>query len=70
MEVQDYLFFEQKIDRIIVGNALNNSASRRIKEKTGAKWLGYHTFEHRDGESRAEQWEVTAEAWTTYRSKD
>ena len=68
--VQDYLFFEQKIERIIVGNALNNPASRRIKEKTGAKWLGYHTFEHRDGESRAEQWEVTAEAWTAYRSQD
>ena len=57
--MQDHLFLECGIERIIVENALTNKASRRIKEKTGARLLGLVEFEHHNGCSATEKWEVT-----------
>ena len=65
--VQDYLFFEMKVDHIHVSNHINNQASKRIKEKTGAKWLRHIEIESRSGENTADLWEVTAERWAAYR---
>jgi RimJ/RimL family protein N-acetyltransferase len=67
--VQDYLFFELQLDRIVVKNAVDNPASRRIKEKTGARRLGTTQFAHRNGCSETEIWEVTRESWAKLRGR-
>lgn len=59
--VQDYLFFEMKVDHIHVANHIKNQGSKRIKEKAGAKWLRPIEIERRNGEDTAVPWEVTAE---------
>ena len=65
--VQDYLFLELGLERVVVTNSVNNPASRRIKEKTGAKWLGRISFPHRDGCDESEAWEITREEWCRFR---
>ena len=65
--MQDHIFLACGIDRIIVENAQNNPASRRIKEKTGARFLGLVESEHHSGCSATEKWEVTREAWISFR---
>jgi len=67
--VQDYLFFELGINRIIVVNAKSNIGSRRVKEKTGAKFISHCKLEHRNGETESEKWEITFESWATIRGK-
>lgn len=66
---QDFIFFELGLERIEVGNAINNPASRRVKEKTGAQFIGYGELEHRDGEHKAELWEITRERWSKLRGR-
>lgn len=65
--VQDYLFFEMKIERILVCNSVNNHASKRIKQKTGAKWLRHIELAAREGQNTSDQWEVTTESWAAFR---
>ena len=65
--VQDYLFLDMGLERMVVTNAVNNPASRRIKEKTGAKLLGRIPFSHRDGCNESEVWELTREGWSRFR---
>jgi hypothetical protein len=50
-------------------NALDNSHSRRVKEKTGARYLGQIPFAHRNGCTVSEQWEVTRESWAEFRGR-
>ena len=64
---QDYLFFDLKVPRIFVGNAVNNTASRRIKEKTGAVLVDHHQLLHHSGVSDCERWEITRESWKKHR---
>ena len=65
--VQDYLFLDLGLDRILVLNAIDNIRSRRIKEKTGAQLLGRVPFEHRNGCNESEQWEITQRGWRKFR---
>ena len=65
--MQDHLFLDRGIERIIVENAQNNRASRRIKEKTGARFIELIESEHHSGCSITERWEVTREAWISFR---
>ena len=65
--VQDFLFFELGIDRLVVVNAKTNIGSRRVKEKTGARFLGIMEFEHHEGGSESEKWEVTRKTWRKLR---
>jgi len=64
---QDYVFFELCLERIVVMNAVSNMASRRVKEKTGARYLGTIEMAHNSGETSTERWEVTREAWAALR---
>ena len=59
----DYAFGKLHLERLIFCNAINNPASRRIKEKTGATLLGTIDFPHLDGTRETQRWELTAEAW-------
>ncbi len=66
--VQDYLFFDLRLERILVANAKGNRASRRVKEKTGARLVKTIDLEHHDGTHEAELWEVTRETWAALRA--
>ena len=68
--VQDYLFFELCIDRIVVVNVKSNIGSRRVKEKTGAKFIGNCEIEHRSGETESEKWEITSASWESFRCRN
>jgi ribosomal-protein-alanine N-acetyltransferase len=68
--VQDYLFFDLGIERFVVTNARTNQASRRVKQKTGARLLGPATLQHHQGGLDAEKWEVTRERWATLRGRE
>lgn len=66
--VNDFLFFTLKIEKFTVVNAKNNVGSRRVKEKTGAKFLKYGTLNHHSGETKTETWEVTRENWVRFKT--
>jgi len=66
---QDFVFFELGLESFVVLNAADNPASRRIKEKTGAQFLGEVDCLHHNGTERSERWLVTREAWQQVRSE-
>jgi ribosomal-protein-alanine N-acetyltransferase len=61
--VNDFAFRTLGIESFHVCNAVANVASRRVKQKTGAEFVGYVELPHHDGQSRAERWKVTRESW-------
>lgn len=65
--VNDFVFFQCGVERILVINAAGNAGSRRVKEKTGAIFLKFVEIEHNSGEKSAELWEVSAENWRKIR---
>jgi [ribosomal protein S5]-alanine N-acetyltransferase len=65
---QDYIFFELGIEKIVVHNAKTNQSSRRIKQKTGARYLGIVEMEHHEGGKESEEWEITRDSWTAFRN--
>ncbi len=65
---QDFVFLELGVERIVVMNARSNPGSRRIKEKTGARFLEEVEIPHRSGDGIGQRWEVTREAWIALRS--
>ena len=68
--VQDFLFFDRGIESFIVLNAKTNKRSRRVKEKTGARYLGMAKLDHHEGISDAVKWEVIRESWATHRGRN
>lgn len=66
--VQDWLFTEGDVERLEVTNSVGNVRSRRVKEKTGARFLGTFDSAFHNGEAVGERWEITAEAWLATRS--
>lgn len=68
--VQDHLFFELGVERMVVVNSADNPASRRVKEKTGARFLDtVQIMHHHGGDATSERWEVTREAWAKLRGR-
>ncbi|MCO4744684.1 MAG: GNAT family N-acetyltransferase [Proteobacteria bacterium] len=65
---QDYIFLELGHDRLVVHNAVTNTGSGRIKEKTGGVRLGIVELAHHEGITDTQAWEITAEAWLTLRA--
>jgi ribosomal-protein-alanine N-acetyltransferase len=61
--VNDFAFRTLGIERFYVCNVVSNAASRRVKQKTGAEFVGYIELPHHNGQSRSEQWKVTRENW-------
>lgn len=61
--VNDFAFGTLGIESFYVCNAVSNEASRRVKQKTGAEFVGYIELPHHNGQSRSEKWEVTRENW-------
>ena len=63
----DWIFSNTDLDKIIVCNAVGNIQSKRIKEKTGCKYLGTESLAHHNGVLFSEKWELTKEAWFEFR---
>jgi [ribosomal protein S5]-alanine N-acetyltransferase len=61
--VNDFAFLTLGLESFQVCNAETNVASRRVKQKTGAEFIGYVELPHHDGQSRSEKWKVTRETW-------
>ena len=67
--IQDWLFFEQGIESLTVVNAASNEGSRRVKEKTGARFVKHIELAHNSGDSKTEVWEITEKSWKDYRGR-
>ena len=68
--VTDYWFDALQRPVLRLRNAVTNPASRRIKEKTGARFIGITKKEYMDPEvTEAEIWEITAEDWRKFRTQ-
>lgn len=67
--VNDYLFFEMGLEKFTVVNAKTNIGSQRVKEKTGAVFIGSGELEHHNGETETHIWEVTRENWNRIRGR-
>ena len=66
---QDYCFDVLGMPRLLLSNAEPNTASARLKEKSGATFLGFsdeHYFAG-GGTYRSMKWELSAEAWSENR---
>lgn len=66
--MQDFLFLECSILELYFMNAVENIGSSRIKEKTGATYVGPITFEHLSGGTDSELWKLTREDWIRFRT--
>ena len=64
--VNDFIFIDLGVDKIIVCNVKSNEGSRRVKEKTGAKFIGTKQMKHHRSEE-TEIWELTAENWKKFK---
>ena len=68
--VLDYAFEELNFSKLIFDNAIQNKTSRRIKEKTGCKYIGTRSQKFVNKEyTESEVWELTKEAWQAFRKK-
>ena len=66
----DFMFGELRVKRILMENMHGNEASRRIKTKTGSKFLGVFPFEKPcKGFTHQDRWEMTAEMWQRAKEK-
>ncbi len=62
--VTDCAFKELNFEKLIFGNAVGNQASRRVKEKTAARFIGTQKAIFVDpAHSELEMWELTKEDW-------
>ena len=61
--VNDYIFSHTGMTELHVYNAVSNTASRRVKEKTGAEFVRTVHAEHRSGETESQVWVIRKEAW-------
>jgi RimJ/RimL family protein N-acetyltransferase len=61
--VNDFAFLTLRLESFLVCNVASNVASRRVKQRTGAEFVGHIELPHHNGESRTEQWKVTREGW-------
>ena len=67
--VQDHLFFDCGIERLVLLNATDNLASAAIKKRSGATLLDEVPFPHLGGCTHAQRWELTRAAWAKARSR-
>jgi RimJ/RimL family protein N-acetyltransferase len=61
--VNDFAFRTLGVESFHVCNVASNEASRRVKQQTGAEFVGYIELLHHNGQTRSEKWKVTRENW-------
>ena len=66
--INKFAFEELGFEKLIFSNAKGNIASRRIKEKTGAKFIKIRSAEFVNPKfTEAEDWELTKESWENWK---
>lgn len=65
--IQDWVFLELGVAALTLNSAVQNIASARAKEETGAVRVGRVSLEHHDGVSDPWRWRLTREAWAAFR---
>ena len=64
----DFAFNELGFEKLIFANALGNTKSRRVKEKTGARFIGVEPAKFvNPSYSEHELWELTKEDWLKFK---
>jgi [ribosomal protein S5]-alanine N-acetyltransferase len=58
--VNDFIFGTLGVTEYFVCNAADNAGSRRVKQKTGAQFVGSVEIAHHSGGTRSERWVVRA----------
>jgi RimJ/RimL family protein N-acetyltransferase len=67
--VMDYAFNELGFDKLVFANAVGNMASRKIKEKTGAKLVDIRPANFVDPQYvEHEIWELTKSDWARFKN--
>lgn len=67
--VMDYAFANLGFECLIFSNAVGNRKSRRVKEKTGARFIGVRPAKFVDPAlTEAETWELTKAAWEHFKT--
>jgi RimJ/RimL family protein N-acetyltransferase len=67
--VMDYAFNELGFEILYFGNALGNTRSRRVKEKTGAKFIRVEPVKHVDPQlTEMEIWELKKDDWFKFKA--
>lgn len=61
--LNDFVFNTLKLEKYEVCNSEKNTASRRVKEKTGARLIAHRDIPHHSGHNHSEVWEVTRDLW-------
>lgn len=61
--VNDFVFNELSVKSFITLNAKSNTASRRVKEKTGAIFVCEQEGNYHCGDKISEVWKMTKESW-------
>jgi RimJ/RimL family protein N-acetyltransferase len=67
--VTDYAFGDLGWPHLWVSNAEANRASARVKEKQGARLVGFEPFRSVEGEGRRMVWLIERESWLTRRTE-
>jgi len=67
IRTQDHLLVERGVERMVLLNSVDNIASRRVKEKTGAVRIGTALLEHHHGSNVCEKWELTRAQWLAWK---
>jgi RimJ/RimL family protein N-acetyltransferase len=63
----DHAFGSLKFERLVTSHAVANAASRRIKQKTGAKLIGEDEETYVAGRLPCEIWELTKPDWIEWK---
>ncbi len=68
--VNEFAFTTLGVERLVFDNAVGNTRSARIKEKSGARFLGVSDAKFVDPTvTKIECWELTREAWHKVRGR-
>ncbi|HPD83499.1 MAG: GNAT family N-acetyltransferase [Alphaproteobacteria bacterium] len=68
--LNDYVFDVLGRDKITVQNYVDNIGSHRVKEKTGSVLIRTEIQKWRDQGREVEVWELTADNWRKFKSRD
>jgi [ribosomal protein S5]-alanine N-acetyltransferase len=67
--IMDYAFDTLCLEKVILGNAVGNLQSRRVKEKTGAVFVRVEPGRYIDPVyTQREIWEMTRQAWEAFKA--
>jgi ribosomal-protein-alanine N-acetyltransferase len=61
--VNEFAFTKAGFKKLVISNAKTNLASRRIKQKTGGRFIGYQRENFIAGTLPAEMWVLTKKDW-------